>query len=111
MFCTSDAVSRVSAAWPDDPVLIPGMLGKLNPPADDAVGVALPDDAPQPAIATTAPMETAPTRSLLMVIEFLAVVRQRSLRAESPPMITVELSHRAALPNRKNDFTLIQSKQ
>ena len=80
------------------------MPGIVIPPDDVGVGVVVPDDPPQPAIATMAPMDTAPTRSVVVFIDFLAVVRQRSLRAESPQMIAAEKPCRAALPNRKNTF-------
>src|ERR1022692_4486885 len=114
MVCTSAAVSSVVAAGADpvDPPPRPGMVGKVRPPLD-AVGVGV--DAllagPHPAIPMIAPMERAPTRRGLLVIEFLFVVCQRSLRAESPQMIAVARTNPRPLPNRENDFTLVQSKQ
>jgi hypothetical protein len=78
---------------------------------DVGVGVELVLDPPQPAIPTIAPMERAPAKSDLMVIEILVVVCQRSLRAESPPMIAVAMANPPALPNREKGFTLVQSKQ
>jgi hypothetical protein len=60
------------------------MLGMVNPPNPDGVGVVFDDELPHPASAATAPMETAPKMSGLKVMEVLVVVRQRSLRAESP---------------------------
>jgi hypothetical protein len=88
MLCTSAAVKSVVAAGADpfDPVPSPGIPGKVSPP-EDGVGVEVVVDPPQPAIPTIAPTETAPTRSDLMVIVFPVVMRQRSLRAESPQMI------------------------
>jgi hypothetical protein len=112
MVCTSDAVRSVlaGAVVTPEPPMLP-MPGMVIPPDDFGVGVVLLDDPPQPAIPTMAPMDNAPTRSDLVFIEFLAVVRQRSLRAESPQMITAEKPRPTALPNRKNHFTLVQSKQ
>jgi hypothetical protein len=46
-----------------------------------------------------------------MVIDVLGVMRQRSLRAESALMIASATINSLALPNRENDFTLVQSKQ
>src|SRR5579862_9560941 len=114
MVCTSDAVSNVPAATvapfpPVDPVPTlprPGMVM----PVDLGVGVGL-DDPPQPAMHTMAPMDTVPTTSDLVFIEFLAAVRQRSLRAESPQMIAAEKPCPGVLPNRTNHCTLVQSKQ
>ncbi len=82
MFWTSDAVSSVFAAGADPPELLPkpGMFGKVSPPLDGVGVTAL--DPPQAARPLIAPSAMAPTRSDLMVIEFLAVVCQRSLRAE-----------------------------
>jgi hypothetical protein len=83
----------------------------VMPPLDDfGVGVGL-DDPPQPTIPIMAPTVTAPARSDFVFIGFLAVVRQRSLRAESPQMIAAEVAHPGALPKRKKQFTLVQSKQ
>jgi hypothetical protein len=85
------------------------MLGMVNPPNDDGVGDVLVDALPQAATAATALMEMAPRMSGLTVMEILVVVRRRSLRAESPPMISRPRSHPALLPNREKDFTLVQS--
>src|ERR1035441_6085945 len=111
MFCTSLALKSEVAAGADlpEPLPSPGMLGRLNPPLGVGVEPAL--DPPHPAIPTIAPTEIAPIRSCLMVMRFLAVVCQRSLRAESPQMIAGATGNPRALPNRENEFTLVQSKQ
>src|SRR5580658_1222430 len=113
MFCTSAAVSSVPAAdvvpLPPVPPMFP-RPGILMPPDDFGVGVALLDDPPQPAMPIMAPTVTAPARSDLVFIGFLAVVRQRSLRAESPQMIAGQMANPGALPNRKNPLPLVQSK-
>src|SRR5580698_1558779 len=110
MFCTSEAVSSVPAAAVDplDPLPMLPIPGMLIPPLEElGVGVVLEDDPPQPAIPMIAPMDKAPTRSELVFIGFLAVVRQRSLRAESPQMIPAEGTGPAPLPNRKNPLPLV----
>src|SRR5579863_884951 len=116
MFCTSVAVSSVPAAAtvppdPFDPLppTLP-MPGMLMPPVD-GVGVVLVDDPPQPAIPIMAPTVTAPARSDVVFIRFLAVVRQRSLRAESPQMIAGQMAFPGASPNRRKPLPLVQSKQ
>jgi hypothetical protein len=88
MLCTCAAVSRVLAAGADplEPLPSPGIPGIVSPP-EDGVGVGVVVDPPQLAIPTIAPTDTAATRSDFMAMGFLVVVRQRSLRAESPPMI------------------------
>ncbi len=88
MLCTSAAVNSVLAAGTDpfEPEPNPGMLGRVRPPVD-GVGVGLPVDPPQPAIARMPPIDMPVTRSHLMGIGYPVVVRQRSLRAESPQMI------------------------
>jgi hypothetical protein len=73
-------------------VVNPGMFGKLKPPFD-AVGVEPLLEPPHPAIPAIAPTERAPIRSCFTVIEVLAVVRQRSLRAESSQMIAVAMAN------------------
>src|SRR5580704_5046717 len=107
MLCTSAAVRSVFAAGADpvDPPPRPGIFG--NSPPDEAVGVGV-LAAPQPAIAMIAPIESAPTRRDLLVIEFLAVVSAAPLCAELPPMIAVAMANPPPLPNRENDFTLVQ---
>src|ERR1039457_2831414 len=115
MFCTSEALRSVFASGAGFPELVvnPGMLGKLKPPFD-AVGVEPLLEPPHPAIPAMAPTERAPIRScftVIEVIEVLAVVRQRSLRAESSQMIAVAMANPPSLPNRENDFTLVQSRQ
>src|ERR1035437_8889637 len=92
MLWTSDALSSVFTAGAGLPELVvnPGMLGKVRPPVE-GVGVE-PLEPPHPAIPAMAPTERAPMRSCFIVIEILAVVCQRSLRAESPQMIAVAKS-------------------
>ena len=127
MVWTSEALNSVFAAGADFPVPVfsPGMFGRVRPPVD-GVGVEPLDDPPHPAasmascrvcnpphpaIPTIAPAVTAPIRRCLMVIDVLGVMRQRSLRAESSQMIASVTINSLALPNRENDFTLVQSKQ
>jgi hypothetical protein len=112
MVWTSDALNSVFAAGADFPVPVfsPGMFGRVRPPVD-GVGVEPLDDPPHPAIPTIATAVMAPIRSGLMVIDVLGVMRQRSLRAESALMIASATINSLALPNRENDFTLVQSKQ
>jgi hypothetical protein len=112
MVCTSEAARSVAALAEPPPlepepgvVVSPGIPGILRP---DGVGVAL-DEPPQPARAATAAMEMAPRMTGLADIEVLVVVRQRSLRAESPQMIAGERPDPIALPNREMDCTLVQS--
>jgi hypothetical protein len=67
MVCTSWAVKSVFAAAveplePVVPLLPPGSVGMVIPP-DDVGAVVGAVDPPQPAIATNAPKDTAPTRS------------------------------------------------
>jgi hypothetical protein len=111
MVCTSLALSSVLAATelpllPDPGVVRPGMPGMVNPV--DGVGVA-PADPPQPARAASAAMEMAPRMTGFADMEILVVVRQRSLRAESSPMIARGGPDPTLLPNRKTEFTLVQS--
>jgi hypothetical protein len=111
MLWTSEAVSSLLAAGADPPELLPrpGMFGKVSPPLD-GVGVVEALDPPQAARPLIAPSATAPTRSDLMVIEFLAVVCQRSLRAEFAADHSGRNSQAHLLPDREIDFTLVQSK-
>jgi hypothetical protein len=113
MVCTTEALNSVLAAAPllpldPDPgvVVSPGIPGILKP---DGVGVAVLAEPPQPARAATAAMEMAPRMTGFADMTILDVVRQRSLRAESPPMISRRGRHSTLLPNRETEFTLVQS--
>jgi hypothetical protein len=115
MLCTFVAVNSVFAAGADplEPVPSPGIPGIVKPPpVGDGVGVEVLGDPPQPAIPRTAPTDAAATRSDLMVMGFPVVIRQRSLRAESPPDdIAAAMANRPTSPNRENAISLVQSKQ